>query len=263
MGTPLTTGWEPDLAPADSLLRRFVLGYADRTADMAQRVGGRAERDADAALADLASPFGYDNAVVLLRPPTEAGLAGVLDRAAAFYPAGRAWVLLSAWSLPDLSGRGLGLVGHPPLMLRPDGRASPQRYPAELRIQPVTTAADLAVFGRVLVDGFPLDGEPGVITDPRLLGGSLHLFVGYAGSAPVAVSGAYLHHGLVEVDWVVTLPVARRRGYGRALTWRALQIAPDAPAMLLASDPGRPVYERMGFLPLLRMTMWAREPKVD
>jgi GNAT superfamily N-acetyltransferase len=261
MGTPLTTGWEPDLAPGDSLLRRFLLGYADRTAEMAQRVGGRAERGTDAALADLGSPFPYDNAVVLLRPPTEAGLAAVLDRAAAFYPADRAWIVLSAWSLPDLSGRGLGLVGHPPLMLRPDGRASAGPYPAELRIQPVTTAADLAVFGRVLVDGYPLDGDPGVIADPRLLGGSLFLFVGYAGSTPVAASGAYLHHGLIEVDWVATLPQARGRGYGRALTWRALQVAPDAPAMLLASDPGRPVYEGMGFLPLLRMTMWVREPR--
>jgi hypothetical protein len=26
--------------------------------------------------------------------------------------------------------------------------------------------------------------------------------------------------------------------------------------MLLASDPGRPVYERMGYLPLLRFTVW-------
>ena len=33
---------------------------------------------------------------------------------------------------------------------------------------------------------------------------------------------------------------------------------PSLPAMLLSSEDGRPVYERMGFLPLLRLTFWHR-----
>jgi hypothetical protein len=42
------------------------------------------------------------------------------------------------------------------------------------------------------------------------------------------------------------------------VTWAATVAAPALPAVLLASDPGRPVYERMGYLPLLRATMWTR-----
>jgi hypothetical protein len=30
--------------------------------------------------------------------------------------------------------------------------------------------------------------------------------------------------------------------------------------VLIASDPGQPVYERMGYLRLMRMTMWAGGP---
>jgi hypothetical protein len=68
----LTTGWEPDLPVTDSLLRQFVFSYADRTAWMARALGGRTDRDADAALADLGSPFLFDNAVVLLQSTPEA-----------------------------------------------------------------------------------------------------------------------------------------------------------------------------------------------
>jgi hypothetical protein len=57
----------------------------------------------------------------------------------------------------------------------------------------------------------------------------------------------------------VTVPEARRRGVGTALTWRAALADPARPAALLASDLGRGVYERMGFLPLLRFTLWSRE----
>jgi GNAT superfamily N-acetyltransferase len=261
MTEALTTGWEPDLPPYDSLLRQFVYGYADPTADMARTLGGRVDRDADASLADLGSPFLFDNAVVLLRPPDRDGLAAVLDHAAAFYPPERAWVLLSVFPIPDpgAARRGLTLIGHPPLMLRPPGGTPPAVPPAELRILPVTTPIDLSVFRRVLVDGYPLDdGQAGAIADPRLLGGALHLFIGYAAGAPVAVSGAAINHGVVEVDWVTTVPAARGRGYGTALTWRAMQVAPTLPAMLTASDPGQPVYEAMGFLRLLRATMWGR-----
>jgi hypothetical protein len=65
------------------------------------------------------SPFGYDNAAVLLQPPTLADPVAVLRRARALFAPGRCWILLSAWPLPDLGRHGLNPVGHPPLMLRP------------------------------------------------------------------------------------------------------------------------------------------------
>jgi hypothetical protein len=41
--------------------------------------------------------------------------------------------------------------------------------------------------------------------------------------------------------------------------WEATRADPQLPATLLSSDPGRPLYERMGYLPLLRFTVWSRQ----
>jgi predicted acetyltransferase len=49
---------------------------------------------------------------------------------------------------------------------------------------------------------------------------------------------------------VATLPSHRKRGYGEAMTWRAVAGGAAAGcdvAILQASQMGRPIYERMGF----------------
>jgi len=56
------------------------------------------------------------------------------------------------------------------------------------------------------------------------------------------------------VEFVATVPEARGRGYGEAVTWSATMAEPDLPAMLIATDMGRPVYERMGYAALARWT---------
>ena len=48
----------------------------------------------------------------------------------------------------------------------------------------------------------------------------------------------------------------RGRGLGAADTWAATMADPTLPAMLIASDLGRPVYERMGYLRLTRFALW-------
>jgi ribosomal protein S18 acetylase RimI-like enzyme len=58
------------------------------------------------------------------------------------------------------------------------------------------------------------------------------------------------------VQTVATLPEFRGRGYGEALTWTATTAEPEQPAVLLSSDLGRPVYERMGYIALLRFSYW-------
>ncbi|MEA2686613.1 MAG: hypothetical protein QOE93_1808 [Actinomycetota bacterium] len=257
----LTHGWEPDLAVGDTLLRGFLFAFADRLATMADGVGGRLRRTPEACFADPHSAFVFDNGVVLLQPPGVADIAAVVADALDFYPPGRTWILFSAWPLPDLSSAGLELVGHPPFLLR-----TPAPFirtdPPGSRIVEVTTRQQLADFERVLVEGYPMP-EGGAILDHRLLGGAIRLWVGYDDSPDgegraVAVSGAHVAHGLVEVDWVATLPDVRGRGWGAALTGRAVAVEPDLPAVLISSDDGRPVYERLGFLAVHRCTVWAR-----
>ncbi len=40
------------------------------------------------------------------------------------------------------------------------------------------------------------------------------------------------------------------------MTWAATLADPDRNAMLMASDAGAPVYLRMGYFTVLRMTLW-------
>jgi GNAT superfamily N-acetyltransferase len=70
------------------------------------------------------------------------------------------------------------------------------------------------------------------------------------------VAGAVAAQGLVHLDWVATLPGERGRGVGAALTAAAAGSCPRLPAVLLASDAGRPVYHRLGFFDILRSTIW-------
>jgi hypothetical protein len=61
-----------------------------------------------------------------------------------------------------------------------------------------------------------------------------------------------------DADRVGTLRAARGRGCGTALTALAVEVAPDLPAVLIASDDGQPVHEKMGFLRVTRLTMCVR-----
>ena len=48
----------------------------------------------------------------------------------------------------------------------------------------------------------------------------------------------------------------RGRGYGAAITAATIGVDPSKPATLIASDLGRAVYERLGFVAILRVTYW-------
>ena len=256
----LTHGWEPELDPGDSLLRQYLLASADRNDFIAGVAGGRHERWLDLAVSDPASPVLFDNAAVLLQPPPYIDLADAVRRMLAFYPPHRHFVFLSAWPTPDLADAGLQLMGHPPLMLRPAGGDAPP-LPRGLNISPVADQRTLDDFVRTLVEAYPMpDAADSVLADESLLNGPVRLFVGYVGGQPVATSGARLGHGIVDVEWVSTLHSHRGRGIGAALTWAATLASPGDPAMLISSDDGQPVYERMGYLRLTRLTMWHRPP---
>ncbi len=258
--THLTHGWEPNLDASDSLLRRYVLATADRGEAMARAIGGRARRTEVYSAADPASPVMFDNAVVLLQPSTYVDLQRALVEALAWYPPERHVVVLSPFPTPDLGPLGLSLMGHPPLMYRPAGGVPPA-LPAGLTIHEVADEADLAEFVRTLVEAYPMPrGESSGIADRRVLDTSIRLFIGRVDGATVATSGARIGQGVNDVEWVSTRSDHRGRGIGAALTWAATLASPELPAMLIASDDGQGVYESMGFVRLLRLTIWHRPP---
>ena len=75
-------------------------------------------------------------------------------------------------------------------------------------------------------------------------------FTGYLDGRPVAVSALVMAGGLAGIYAVATLPEARRRGVGTAMTLHAMaegRRRGASMAVLQATDFGRPVYERIGF----------------
>lgn len=252
----MITGWEHDLPDDDSLLRQWVLSNLTRYRTLVERVRGQIDVWDSAALFDTQSPVVFDNAAVLRRPNTAKELDELIDTAHIFFSEERPWLLLSAWPLPNLRRAGLQLMGHPPFMMRPPGAPVGPRAVDGLEIREVTPAL-VPVFAETLERGFGMPGtsdspwaQPGAF-GPDLLG-----FVGYVDGEPVATSAAFLSHGVVDVEMVSCVESHRGKGIGEAMTWAATRADPDRTAMLMASDLGQPIYRRMGYVTVSRMTLW-------
>jgi GNAT superfamily N-acetyltransferase len=233
---------------------------ADRILHHARAVGRPCSRDDGLVAAWIGDRGMFTNGAIVLTPQEE--WDGLLDRVAAVIPPGTTATLISPYATPDLSDRGWTLIGHPPLMARMPGAAHAPAVPAELRIHEVVDRDGLEVFERTLIEGYPMPDmlpyEWGRFYDEPVLGGPTRLWVGYVDGEPVATAAVHVAAGVNNVEMIATAQSARGRGYGAAVTWAATTADPALPAILIASDLGRPVYERLGYTALTRWTMWLR-----
>lgn len=268
----LETGWLSTTPPEDTFLRRYLLNWSAYCAANASAVGGVCTILPAVRMADSRRISGYTNCATLMQPLRAETAAETMYEINAFFafgdPAAQGEVILfSAWPTGDLSAFGWSLGGYPPIHLLPQG-AAPRPAPDALRITPVRDRAGLQALERVAIEGFLIEGlddaAPGVLAPERWLE-DMHraMWVGWDGDRPVCAASAWTEFGINDVTLVATIPEARRRGYGEAITWHAAQADPSLPAMLFSSDDGRRVYDRMGFLPLQRMTLWYRQRQVD
>lgn len=129
-------------------------------------------------------------------------------------------------------------------------------------IERVRDAAAFDRWARAYHDGFDL--PPGFVD---ALGGVYALigfddnvpfrhYVGLLNGSPVACSTMFFDGSLADLWHIATLPDARRRGIGAAMTIAPLHDARDLgyrTAMLYASEMGEPLYQRLGFRELLRL----------
>lgn len=246
---------------------RAARSLAQGWTEIVRAMGQRTEEWDEVWIADAASPSPIVNDVTLKRPLREEEVEGLTDRLQAFFaarPEAGPWMLWSAWPTPDLSRHGYELSGQPPIMVRrPGGEAPPP--PPELRILEAHDATALAAIELAFVQAFPVLGVdallPGAVFPPGLLGGPFRFWAGYVEDEPVSIAAALVCADQIDVAFVATQPHARRRGYGEALTWAATLADPSLPAVLEASDEGRPVYERIGYREVGRMSLWER-PRV-
>ena len=255
----LSTGWEPDVPPGDTLVRAGVLSLADRILHQARAMGRPVVADGRWIAVNLADTGLFSNAALLVAPPADWGWLG--PALAAAIPPGRPALLLSPFPTPDLRPVGLILIGHPPFMVRPAGGAAPGGLEGT-DVREVVDAAGLADFERTLIEGYPVpDMDPSAVPHLfplGLLGGASRLYVAYVDGQPVATAAAHVAAGVNHVEFVATRAEHRGRGIGAAVTWAATISDPTLPAVLISSDDGRGVYESLGYLPIIRWTLWLR-----
>jgi hypothetical protein len=261
-GEHLATEWDRDVPSDDTLLRAYTDAFADMVDAIARAARGRVDRDDTLLLGDAAAPGAYLNAAVLLAPLPERSAADLVARAHEFFAgaSGGPWMLFSAIPTPDLRPHGLQPVGHPPLMLRPAG-GERRRPPDDLEIVEVADAGTLRVFERTAIDAYPMpelrDSAAGTFMPDAVLGDDkFRLYLGLVNGEPVGTSMAHVGAAMSHVEWVTSTAAMRGRGYGEALTWSATLALPERPSMLISSDDGRRTYERMGYVPLTRFTLW-------
>jgi hypothetical protein len=253
----LADGWGPEDAEDDTLVRAGVLSLADRVAHHARALGRQAIDDGRWVAAALADTGMFSNAGVVVRPPDDWSWLGPALRDLA--PPGVPKLVISPFPTPDLRHDGLELVGHPPFMVRPAGGTNPAPV-AGLEIRRISDTRDLLDFERTLIEAYPIpdmdvDRVPTLFRS-AILDGASHAYLGLVDGSPVATAMAHVAAGVNHVEFVSTRPDHRGLGIGAALTWAATVADPALPAVLIASDFGRGVYEALGYLSVARWTIW-------
>lgn len=204
-------------------------------------------------LVDSGTPAAELN-VAFVTPGAEARTAAM--RAAEFFAErARPWRIEVPVALRDRVeevARSAGLAEteiRPALVLYPAQLVGGKPTP-ELRIDRVTSPAGMLSFMRTLLEGFGAESLPGQEPTSRIEVPHLSCYLGSVDGEPLATSVLFNYRGVAGIYAVTTLERARRRGYGRAITEKAIRDGLRAGAtrgFLQASDMGRPVYEAMGF----------------
>ena len=143
-------------------------------------------------------------------------------------------------------------------------------YPTHLVIERVRNEGQLDVWAQTLAQGFGEgEKEANWVRDVyRNIGlgddVAFRHYLSWLDGKAVATTSLYMGAGAAGVYFVMTVPEARRQGIGAAITLAALR---DARAMdyrvgqLGASEPGFPVYKRIGFEEYCQIRIYEWHPE--
>ena len=262
---PPETGWLADTPVSDNLLRQFLHNQAEVCERIVEGFDGDVARSPELALAASRCVVPYFNEALLLRP-LRSDADELLDEIDRFFAASnaRSWVLLSAWPTPPLEVRGWELVGHPAFVVRTPSallRPPATRADIELAVRSANTSKDLAIAERIFVEGYPVEegvGQPGATLPSSLADTNVTVRIAAVDGVDVAVGMGHVAHGCVNLCGAATVPAARRTGAWGALVRARVEDGGDLPAVAFTSDHSRPGFEHLGFVSVIRFTMWAR-----
>ena len=257
------------LSIAAKLEEQLVISGVLNMARIWETVGMRRIRWDDAWATDTALPSRMFNRVIILRRLDPSSAADLAERIVRFYaevPDGGPYLVVDTWATLDLEPYGFKRWMTLPFMVRARvGAAGPV---SGLEIREARSTSEMAGFVEALIEGFGLSELKGVpasrVVDERVLAeGSMRCWVAYLEGQPVGTSVAYHSDGVVGVYLVGVVPVMRRKGFGEALTWHATLSDPALPSSLQASDLGRLVYERMGYVTRAECALWIKTVRRD
>jgi hypothetical protein len=254
-------------ATADrTVVARALENALERRRRSARAGDGRVLVEGDGLLLIASPDMPWISGARLVRAPADP--AATIARVRAFFARHDLtdWDLTAADEVADAVGPALEAAGfiraerRPGMLLSPLGGA-PTSVPG-LEIRAVAGGAGLADFIATSAAGFESEAElyarlytPALVADPDLT-----LYVGFLDGAPVATAVRGTSFRIAGIGGVSTVPAARRRGIGAAITWRAALdgLAEGCIASFLEATPmGYRVYERMGYRHVIDFQTWS------
>lgn len=240
-------------------------------------VGGSVADEDGLAIRWADAKFAFYNALVVTGPvDNEDQLKRLLSRSAEFMDSreqpGCVWIFEDLVS-PDVRGKindlaldaGLvnsftcwGMAGDLPSLEEPS-------HPA-LRFERVTSAQHLDSYSSLNARAYGLSQTDAMATfrGSRLWRDEIFAYVAYEGSSPVACAGVCEVDGRLFLVLVATDPDRQRRGFGEAVTRKAIYEAIRSTGIervcLQATAVGRPVYERIGLRQNSLLQLFSRRP---
>ncbi|MFI7696243.1 GNAT family N-acetyltransferase [Nonomuraea sp. NPDC049655] len=208
------------------------------------------------------SPFGFWNTVTLAGTGIPADALGErLARAASFMrgrsESGYLWVfedLLSPQARQSLFRRAAEAGLEPAFSGR--GMAGDLSVPEpdhpHLEFRRVENEEHLAAYGDINARAYGMPPEAGrlALAGSQLWRGDVHAYLGYRDGRPVTCAATVAGPHSIFLALVATLPEEMRKGYGEAVTRKAIheggRRSGHRRLVLHATPAGQPVYERIG-----------------